>query len=80
MSERERQGFPGERPEQQMRKRAASNPRVTCASCRQFDGNAWCRRWNYHTEAGSPICDEYRPRREDAQPRIENVSRNSRGE
>jgi hypothetical protein len=58
----ERDGFPGERPEQQMRKRQTSNPRVTCASCRQFDGTAWCRRWNYHTEAQSPICPEYRPR------------------
>lgn len=72
----ERDGFPGERPEHQMRKRATSNPLVTCGSCRQFDGAAWCRRWNYHTEAGSPICDQYRP----AQHQIENVSKNSRGE
>ncbi|HEY7201496.1 MAG TPA: hypothetical protein VIC57_14845 [Candidatus Dormibacteraeota bacterium] len=57
----EREGFPGERPEQHMRKRQASNPKVTCASCRQFDGTAWCRRWNFHTEPASPICDEYRP-------------------
>lgn len=58
----ERDGYPGERPEQQMRKRQTSNSRVTCASCRQFDGTAWCRRWNYHTDAESPICEEYRPR------------------
>jgi len=25
---------------------------------------AWCRRWNFHTEASSPICDQYRPRAE----------------
>ena len=57
----DREGFPGERPEHLMRKRAASNPAVTCASCRQFDGTAWCRRWNYHTEPAAPICDQYRP-------------------
>lgn len=62
MSERRDHGFPGERPEHRMRKRDRSNPRVTCGSCRQFDGLAWCRRWNYHTGADSPICDEYRPR------------------
>jgi hypothetical protein len=33
---------------------------ATCASCRRFDGHAWCRRWNYHTEAGAPICAEFR--------------------
>jgi hypothetical protein len=56
------QGFPGERAEQQMRKRPRSNPRVTCGSCQRFDGLAWCRRWNYHTTADSPICDQYRAR------------------
>jgi hypothetical protein len=54
-------GFPGERPEHLMRKLAKSNPHVTCDSCRQFDGAAWCRRWNYHTEPAAPICDQYRP-------------------
>jgi hypothetical protein len=54
-------GFPGERPEHLMRKLASSNPRVVCASCRQFDGAAWCRRWNYHTEPLAPVCDQYRP-------------------
>jgi hypothetical protein len=44
-----------------MKKRERSNPKVTCGSCRQFDGLAWCRRWNYHTAADSPICEEYRP-------------------
>lgn len=53
--------FPGERPEQHMRKLPRSNPLVTCTSCRQFDGLAWCRRWNFHTEPGAPICGEYRP-------------------
>jgi hypothetical protein len=60
----EREGFPGERPEHHMRKRPRSNPEVTCASCRQFDGIAWCRRWNYHTAPEAPICDQYRPRRD----------------
>ena len=55
------EGFPGERSEQHMRKRARSRREITCASCRNFDGAAWCRRWNFHTDAGSPICDEYRP-------------------
>ncbi len=44
-----------------MRKRAVSNPLVTCGSCRQFDGLAWFRRWNF-SAADSPICDHYRPR------------------
>ncbi len=57
----EQEGFPGERPDHLMRKLARSNPRVTCGSCRQFDGRAWCRRWNYHTEAEAPVCDQYRP-------------------
>ena len=55
------EGFPGERREHQMRKLARSNAAVTCGSCRQFDGLAWCRRWNFHTGAASPICDQYRP-------------------
>jgi hypothetical protein len=54
-------GFPGERPEHQMRKLVRSNAAVTCGSCRQFDGLAWCRRWNFHTGPSSPICDQYRP-------------------
>ncbi|MDQ6772923.1 MAG: hypothetical protein M3024_08045 [Candidatus Dormibacteraeota bacterium] len=45
-----------------MRKRERSNPRVTCGSCRQFDGLAWCRRWNFATTVDGPICDQYRPR------------------
>jgi hypothetical protein len=53
--------FPGERPEHHMRKLGRSNAAVTCGSCRQFDGLAWCRRWNFHTGAASPICDQYRP-------------------
>lgn len=54
--------FPGEPPGTHMAKRERSNPRVGCGSCRQFDGLAWCRRWNYATAADSPICDEYRAR------------------
>ena len=53
--------FPGERPEHRMRKLARSNKAIACGSCRQFDGLAWCRRWNFHTGAESPICDQYRP-------------------
>lgn len=59
-----RTGFPGELAKHQMKKRGRSNAKVTCASCRQFDGIAWCRRWSFHTEASSPICDQYRPRTE----------------
>jgi hypothetical protein len=55
--------FPGERPRDRMRKLARSNAAVTCGSCRQFDGLAWCRRWNFHTGPASPICDQYRPLR-----------------
>jgi hypothetical protein len=55
-------GFPGEQSRHHMRKLAASNPAVTCASCRQFDGTAWCRRWNYHTAPDAPVCAQYRPR------------------
>ena len=46
-----------------MRKLRRSSARVTCGSCRQFDGLAWCRRWNFHTTAESPICEQYRPAR-----------------
>jgi len=61
-------GFPGERPEQLMHKLASSNPRVVCGSCRQFDGATWCRRWNFHTEAAAPVCDQYRPRPAEPKP------------
>lgn len=54
--------FHGEPPGTHMKKRARSNPNVTCGSCRHFDGLAWCNRWNFHTDAVSPICDRYRPR------------------
>lgn len=57
----DQRAFPGERPEHLMRKLSTSNPRVTCGSCRQFDGTAWCRRWNFHTEPQAPVCDQYRP-------------------
>lgn len=55
-------GFPGERRDHQMKKLERSNPNVTCGACRHFDGLRWCHRWNYHTEAQSPICDQYRVR------------------
>jgi hypothetical protein len=57
----EHDGYPGERPEHRMRKLARSNPAVTCGSCRQFDGQTWCRHWNYHTAADAPVCAFYRP-------------------
>ena len=59
-------GFPGERAGDHMRKLARAT-RATCATCRQFDGSAWCRRWNYHTEPEAPVCDQYRAR-ERAEP------------
>lgn len=52
--------FEGERPEHHMKKLAAGNPAVTCASCRRFDGAGWCWRWNYATAADAPICAHYR--------------------
>jgi hypothetical protein len=52
----------GEPPWARMKKRELSNPRVTCGSCRRFDGHTWCHHWNFHTEAESPICDHYRAR------------------
>jgi hypothetical protein len=54
--------FPGEPPDQHMKKLDRSNQRVTCGSCRQFDGHAWCRHWNFHTSSDSPICAFYRVR------------------
>jgi len=50
-----------EPPWGRMKKRPLSNARVTCGSCRRFDGHTWCHHWNFHTEAESPICDHYRP-------------------
>lgn len=47
-----------------MKRLEGARPGLTCGSCRRFDGLAWCNRWNIHTDAGSPICDQYRPRRE----------------
>ncbi len=55
--------FEGERDDQLMRKLAVSNPKVTCGSCRQFDQHTWCRHWNFHTTADSPICAFYKARR-----------------
>lgn len=54
------EAFPGELPRHRMRKLARPRVGTTCGSCRRFDGLAWCRRWNYHTGADSPICPEYR--------------------
>jgi hypothetical protein len=57
---RERPGYPGEDPARQMQKLARSNSRVTCGSCRQFEGQTWCRHWNFHTAADAPICPFYK--------------------
>ena len=51
--------FPGERPEHHMKKTRVEAPRVTCGSCRKFDGTAWSRHWNFHTTAESPPCRFY---------------------
>jgi hypothetical protein len=53
-------GFSGERDEHHMKKTRAENPRVTCGTCRMFDGTAWCRHWNFHTTAESPPCRFYK--------------------
>ena len=44
-----------------MKKSRAASPKVTCGSCRKFDGSAWCRHWNFHTTAESPPCQFYAP-------------------
>jgi hypothetical protein len=43
-----------------MKKTRANNPRVTCGTCRMFDGTTWCRHWNFHTTAESPPCSFYK--------------------
>jgi|GEM_PF-1205210 hypothetical protein len=53
-------GFAGERPEHHMKKAPAEHPRVTCGTCRMFDGTAWCRHWNFHTTSESPPCRFYK--------------------
>jgi hypothetical protein len=54
--------FQGEPPGQHMKKLSVSNPKVTCGGCLKFDGQTWCRHWNFHTTADSPICRFYKPR------------------
>jgi len=53
-------GFSGERPEHHMKKTPVEHPRVTCGTCRMFDGLAWCRHWNFHTTTESPPCRFYK--------------------
>ena len=55
------EAFPGERASDLMRKARVEDPKVACGTCRQFDGLAWCRHWNFHTTAESPPCRFYRP-------------------
>jgi hypothetical protein len=57
---KEHEGFEGERPEHHMKKTDVEHPKVTCGTCRMFDGTAWCRHWNFHTTAESPPCRFYR--------------------
>src|SRR5438477_11228223 len=59
MNDRHPDSFPGERPEHHMKKTRVDSPRVTCGSCRKFDGTAWCRHWNFHSTAESPTCRFY---------------------
>jgi hypothetical protein len=42
-----------------MKKTRVERPRVTCGTCRMFDGTMWCRHWNFHTTAESPPCGFY---------------------
>jgi len=55
-----REGFEGERPEHHMKKTRVEHPKVSCGTCRMFDGTAWCRHWNFHTTAESPPCRFYK--------------------
>lgn len=48
-----------ERPEHHMNNTRVEIPRVTCGTCRKFDGIAWCRHWNFRTTAESPPCRSY---------------------
>jgi len=43
-----------------MQKARAARPSVSCATCRMFDGLAWCRHWNFHTTRESPPCGFYK--------------------
>ncbi|MGH7902876.1 MAG: hypothetical protein ACREPA_01960 [Candidatus Dormibacteraceae bacterium] len=48
------------RPPGEMEKTRVANPRVSCGSCRQFDGSTWCRHWSFFTTADSPPCRFFR--------------------
>ena len=52
------------------------NPKVTCASCRKFDGLTWCKHWNQATQADSPPCAHYKvlPQAEASRPIWERLS------
>jgi hypothetical protein len=52
--------FEGERSEHHMKKTHVEHPKVTCGTCRMFDGIAWCRHWNFHTTEESPPCRFYK--------------------
>ena len=55
-----KEGFSGERDEHHMKKTRVENSRLTCGTCRMFDGTTWCRHWNFHTTAESPPCRFYK--------------------
>lgn len=47
-----------------MKKLDVHNPKVTCGSCRKFDGSTWCKHWNFFTTADSPPCHFYSVKRQ----------------
>lgn len=42
-----------------MKKLDNPNPKVSCGSCRKFDGSSFCKHWNFFTTADSPPCRFY---------------------
>ena len=42
-----------------MKKLEKHNPKVTCGTCRKFDGSSFCKHWNFFTTADSPPCRFY---------------------
>lgn len=43
-----------------MKKLEKYNPKVTCGTCRKFDGYTWCKHWNFFTTKDSPPCRFYK--------------------
>ena len=59
-----------------MKRLSNPNPRVTCGTCRKFDGLTWCKHWNQNTTADSPPCEFYKvlPRAAGERPIWERLS------